>query len=285
MTCILLNLQEALPLPPLSFYDAESFSVDQLGKDKTAGSKAKRAMKKNESPIRVREKEPEALKGIFWLMNQGDSSSVISFAKTDEGGGVSPGNLQTGDIAYRIRVSGDQSWAFADNGPNDNYNLAQLADLVYNFELLDGTLDAPTKFQIIPSLQIPFLCLRLELKECFIKEGLLDFSMTLTHGAGLPDHPVYEESVVWRRDSTLFGNSGSYEAVQIIDGDGYRIEPAWSMWVSYQQSMEAGDTPGVNHYRRLAEKVKKEDRICVEGSAKSKSKGSRGLKGSRRRGA
>jgi hypothetical protein len=41
-----------------------------------------------------------------------------------------------------------------------------LFDLVYKFDLLEGSLENPTKFQIIPDIKIPFTCLRLEIKGC-----------------------------------------------------------------------------------------------------------------------
>lgn len=39
-------------------------------------------------------------------------------------------------------------------------------DLVYKWVLLDGTLQNPKRFQIIPDIKIPFTCIRLELKGC-----------------------------------------------------------------------------------------------------------------------
>ena len=39
-------------------------------------------------------------------------------------------------------------------------------DLIYKFFLLEGTVDDPKKFRIIPDIKIPFTCIRLELKGC-----------------------------------------------------------------------------------------------------------------------
>jgi hypothetical protein len=39
-------------------------------------------------------------------------------------------------------------------------------DLVYKFVLLEGGVDNPKRFQIIPDIKIPFTCLRLEIKSC-----------------------------------------------------------------------------------------------------------------------
>jgi len=65
----------------------------------------------------------------------------------------------------------------------------------------------------------------------------------------------YPGSVIWNRRSELFGSITllNYNAIQIIDGSGNRIEPAYSEWVKYQQSSEAGSSPNWNYFDYLAE--------------------------------
>jgi hypothetical protein len=62
----------------------------------------------------------------------------------------------------------------------------------------------------------------------------------------------YKDSVVWRRDSTVFNWSGSYPMTQIIDGTGQPVEPAYSQWVERSQTrMRIGDEPNKNVFFSL----------------------------------
>ena len=66
------------------------------------------------------------------------------------------------------------------------------------------------------------------------------------------EHEKYKNSVVWLRESYLFGVHGKgadYDLVQVVDGEGNRLEPAWSDFVAYQKSEECGKTPGTIFYR------------------------------------
>ena len=81
---------------------------------------------------------------------------------------------------------------------------------------------------------------------------ILDFDM---HVAA---HEKYKNSVVWQRDSYLFGvnaTSATYDLVQVVDGEGNRLEPAWSDFVAYQKTAECGATPGSIWFRDYTPKA------------------------------
>lgn len=180
---------------------------------------------------------PKQLRGVFWLAEQGDSSALMSFAKSNDGKGYSSGALRDGQYNYEIRVGGDRVWSFHDK--STSWGLVEIIDLVYKFAF-DSVTD-PKAGQIIPSgenlggfdLNAPWL---------------LDFAMKL-----LPEgsHPLYSNSTVWGRPSAVLGfEGGYYDLIQIMDENGDRIEPAFSDWVTYCNAAETGSTPDQIHYRR-----------------------------------
>ena len=181
---------------------------------------------------------PKNLQGVFWLQDQGDSSALMTFGKTGDGGECSTGALNTnaGMANYVVRCAGDRSWAFADRGRS--FRFVNLVDFTYKF-FFDST-ENPTKCQIIPWAQN----LGFELSATW----LLDFDMHVV------EHDKYKNSVTWLRDSYMFGNrvkSVDYHLVQVVDAEGNRLEPAWSDFVAYQSSKAAGTTPGKILFREL----------------------------------
>ena len=60
---------------------------------------------------------PEALRGVFWLTDQGDSSALMSFAQSNDGGGYSTGVVTptSGGGRIEVRVGGDRVWSFSDD--------------------------------------------------------------------------------------------------------------------------------------------------------------------------
>jgi hypothetical protein len=43
------------------------------------------------------------------------------------------------------------------------------------------------------------------------------------------------DSVIWRRNSVILGIPSNYPLTQIVDGNGNRIEPAYSQWLEDQK--------------------------------------------------
>jgi len=195
---------------------------------------------------RVQKQGPEALRGLFWLTEQKDSSSLVSFARSNDGGNMGQGELRQGQYAMSVRVGGDRSWSFADNVFGGNFETVGLLDLVYHFKLESGSLQKPTGFSIIPEARN--LGLKLEGR---YGEWVLGFDMVqlTAHNATAAGYPG---SIVWDRISSAFGkevDSARYLAVQVVDGDSKPIQPAYDQWVAYMASAAAGNSPGEIHYR------------------------------------
>mmetsp|Transcript_108923 Transcript_108923/g.347747 ORF Transcript_108923/g.347747 Transcript_108923/m.347747 type:complete len:377 (-) Transcript_108923:268-1398(-) len=174
---------------------------------------------------------PMALRGVFWLTDQQDSSAMMTFGgPSNDGGGCSTGQLL--DDRCKMRCAGDRSWAEASQAPFFK------VDLIYHFVFDDAS--NPTKGQIYPEwAAVSSLAMSIE--------HLMDFEMELI------SDEAYPGSVVWRRDTAFAGmdaNSLDYKCVQIIDESGQRIQPAFSKFVEYQESSERTE-PGVLYYREI----------------------------------
>jgi hypothetical protein len=148
---------------------------------------------------RVQKQGPEALRGLFWLTDQKDSSSLVSFARSNDGGNMGQGELRQGRYAFSVRVGGDRSWSFADNVFGGNFETVELLDLVYNFKEKSGSLQNPTAFSIIPEARN--LGAKLEGK---FGEWLLGFDMVKLASENATA-AGYSGSIVWDRISSAFG--------------------------------------------------------------------------------
>lgn len=139
----------------------------------------------------------------------------------------------------KLRCGGDRSWAEASQGPADR---AEMIDLIYHF-IFDSS-ENPTKAQIYPEWKF--------LPVALTNEWIMDFEMQL-----MEKDDEYPGSIVWQRKSFFAGSEavGSrYKLIQIIDEKGERLEPAFSKWVEYQNSVSAGDAakePGKIWYREI----------------------------------
>jgi hypothetical protein len=192
---------------------------------------------------------PKSLQGIFWLTKQGDSSSLMSFATSRDGDGLSQIDLSPIDGNHlKIRVGGDKVWCFADKGKS--WILVRTTDLVYEFAFKDANGRAPTNMDDAVEAQIIPYAHNLGIRLSWTQ--LLDFSMKK-----LADDKrgKYNTSVVWGRPSAVFGievGSAYYDLVQIIDGNGKKLEPAYSDWLAYCKdegaTPQTGSTPGKIYY-------------------------------------
>jgi len=218
--CILPNLYiDGRPrnAQPRSAYEEKTFDVEDI-----------------KDVIRFDKKPPKTMEGIFWLNYDEFFAEVTSFAFTPERGGLNPGRLKNRPYPLRQRVLGDRQWAQIGFGPEIQF-LVDLFDVKFNYELLEGTLKFPIKFRIIFDLAIPGTCFRFQLKDCF--EELLNLEITLQNtpreGDQWPDHPDYPDSVVWLRTTTTLGNTGpGYEAIQIVNGMGMELQPAYDDFIT-----------------------------------------------------
>lgn len=177
---------------------------------------------------------PPQARGVFWLRDQGDSSSLMSFAQSNDGHGVSPGSIPSSG-EYSIRVTGDRTWSFADE--SFNWEASQVMDLIYTFHFDSAT--NPTYARVIAgggsAASVVWKAVTLA----------IEFGLELM----LTPHPRYTNSVVWDRPSRVFGYEiSSYQAVQVMDEEGRKLEPAFSDWVAYNQLKETGGNPDTIYY-------------------------------------
>ena len=186
---------------------------------------------------------PPQLQGLWWLQDQGSSSSVVGFGRGDDGCGMSNGVLGK-DGRYAVRVHGDSHWGFNDN--TDMWSLVHSLDLVYEFQFDDAL--GPTRGTITPySLKYDCPLLR-------AVTWLLRFDMVLD----TDPHPTYTTSRRWGRRSYVLGQelrAFRYALVQVIDGEGNVLQPAYDHWLEYCRSPVAGDSPGLMFYTSKAERV------------------------------
>jgi len=210
---------------------------------------------------------PKQMQGVFWLTGQGDSSSLMSFAKSSDGCGMSPGELQNGTDSYDVRVNGDRVWFFSDKAAS--WKLIKFIDLVYHFQLTNGTLSDPRSFQIIPEA-LNLAGLRID------ATWLLDFDAHLL----LNDNEEFNfkradwsGSAVWGRPSSVVGQqvkSNTYLLVQVVDGKGKPIQPAFDKWVKFCGSPETGGSAGEIHYHEAVSKPVKATKEDIDFDVKAK---------------
>jgi len=179
---------------------------------------------------------PLQARGVFWLRDQGDSSSLMSFAKSNDGDGVSPGVIPD-DGKYKIRVTGDRTWSFADE--SFNWEASQEMDLIYTFKFDNAT--DPKSARVVAgggsALSVVWKVVTLA----------IEFALELVE----TEHPRYKSSIVWDRPSRdiIFGYElSTYQAVQVMDEHGNKLEPAFSDWVEYNKQNETGNTPDTIFY-------------------------------------
>lgn len=215
---------------------------------------------------------PKQMQGVFWLTGQGDSSSLMSFAKSSDGCGMSPGELQSGTDSYDVRVNGDRVWFFSDKAAS--WKLIKFIDLVYHFQLTGGTLSDPRSFQIIP--QALNIILGISTIPRIDATWLLDFDAHLL----LNDNEEFNfkranwsGSAVWGRPSSVVGQqvkSKTYLLVQVVDGKGKPIQPAFDKWVKFCGSPETGESAGEIHYHEAVSKPANATKEDIEFDAKAK---------------
>ena len=199
--------------------------------------------------LRPNDVGPLALQGAFWL-RIGPWVEALSYAPTNEGGGLSLGGLSDdpGNPAYRVRFLGDRVswWAKLGKAPTLETNvltlrflaikktwgasnvpefLGALTDPVGSFFLEEGTVENPTKLRIQIDFVFPLTCTRMTSEGCF--SPILDWTMTLQNtpvniADGRDPHPEFPDAVVWYRESAGIFNQ-NYEAIQVRNSAGEPI--------------------------------------------------------------
>lgn len=190
---------------------------------------------------------PESMQGVFWLTEQGDSSALMTFGTSNDGAGLSVLDLeQKNGYGIEVRVGGDKVWSFHDQATS--WGLVAFLDLIYKFQFETaegGAPDPANNGEDIAAAQIIPTSVNLGID--LTATNLLNFRAEL---APKGSHSTYPNSVVWGRPSSVLGfEGGYYDLVQVIDGDGNKLQPAYNAWVAYCGSSETGGTPGTFHWR------------------------------------
>jgi len=164
---------------------------------------------------------PANLQGLFWLTEQEGSSSIMSFAGSDDGAPFSTGAL-TEDDTYQIKIAGDRIWSYKD--PEDfNWRwFAPYLGLSYEFLFNDAT--DPTYANIIVT---PLSGRAKNLFPNGIPQSIMGFDMYTT------PHHIYPNSVNWFRNTSVFtipSADSSYNLVQVVSANGSKLEPAFTNW-------------------------------------------------------
>lgn len=180
---------------------------------------------------------PPQLRGVFWLTEQENSSALMSFGgPNSDGCGASTGKLEI-DGKYKIYCAGDRIWSVHEPdawvGPHGFWT--RCAGYYYNFKFDDS--EDPQCAQIWPTLEN--LCCY------FVPSCCLKFEMHLS-----TTEPEYPGSYVWKRVSYQCGKvleEAAYDLVQVIDENGKRIEPAFSLCEEYMKDEKHYDADGTGN--------------------------------------
>jgi hypothetical protein len=221
--CVVGNLYQLSDRPKLTSrfsYNTKKFDVDKML-----------------SEIQVNNQGPLTLQGIFWLNISASArlQELISFAPTREGGDLGgAGSLP--EYAYRLRTMGE-NYAIA-GYPSITPLAIKLIDATITLNLVQGSIDEPDKFEVYVDISVlPLACDRfMALEQCH-GDGILDYTMELQNtpasiNDGKNAHEKYTNSVVWFRKSRTALVSYDYEFIQIVDGNGAILQPAYDDWLA-----------------------------------------------------
>lgn len=179
---------------------------------------------------------PPALQGIWWI----SGSSLLSFGgSNNDANGCSLGYLGGDTNSYKIRAEGDRVMASSD--PSGLDKIMETGDKSYYFEF-DNAVN-PTNGQVYTL----FEGMGVDTKDS--TENIMSSQMSL-----LPEGDVeYPGSLVWLRNTSLWGISVARDIkiVQLMDGAGEKIEPAWSKFVAFAKDSENRDYPGWMFYKSV----------------------------------
>jgi len=193
---------------------------------------------------------PENMQGIFWLTDQADSSSLMSFAQTNDGCGMADASTLGKKDPFKVRTAGDRTWAFSDLG--ESWHLVRRVDLTYNF-YVDGTTMTIIPHAVKWGIKVPRWLLKFDAHELDLEEKD-ESSRSYVKPEDKARKYLKGGSKIWRRVSFYwwFGEkeatSSEYDLVQVVDGAGKPIQPAFNDWVKYCNHADAGQTPGMYFY-------------------------------------
>jgi len=179
---------------------------------------------------------PFGLQGIWWFGGQTSASSLLSFGgPNNDGNGFSLGYLDGPKNTYKIRAEGDRV-AMSPQPSGLKKIVDEIGDKVYSFEFNDRV--DPTAAHV----RVSFEGLDGEVQGKW-PERIMNFDMQLMPKG----NPEYPGSLVWSRNSSIWMDD--YKFVQVMNGRGEKIEPAWSSFVLYEKDPKNRDYPGWMFYK------------------------------------
>jgi hypothetical protein len=185
---------------------------------------------------------PLALQGLWWVTGQSSGSSLLSFGgPNNDGNGCSLGYISGEKNSYKIRAEGDR--VTATNEPSGFDKVVESGDKAYYFEF-DSATDPKLgqMYMLLDGIGIG--------TNGKWTQRVVNSEMNL-----LPDGGVeYPGSVVWLRNTSVWGFLVGSETkfIQVMDGAGEKIEPAWSKFVASQKDPENGNYPGWMFYKSVS---------------------------------
>lgn len=184
---------------------------------------------------------PIALQGIWWVSGQSSGPSLLSFGgPNNDGNGCSLGYISGDRNSYKIRSEGDG--VVATSEPSGLDKLMEAGDKTYYFEFDDAA--DPTFGQVYTLFEGFGIG-----KEEMFPEQVVNSQMHL-----LPEGDVeYPGSLVWLRNTTIWNLEvlGDTKMVQVVDGAGEKIEPAWSKFVAAEKDPDMRQYPGWIFYKSV----------------------------------
>lgn len=182
---------------------------------------------------------PLALQGIWWFAGQNSGSTLLSFGgSNNDGNGCSLGYLSGDKNSYKIRAEGDRVTSSSE--PSGLDKVMETGDKVFYFEFDDAS--NPTVGQVDQYFEG--------------LSGVQDKWTSTVHSQMqlLPNGDLeYPGSLVWLKNTSVWGVSmRDTKIVQVIDGAGQKIEPAWSKFVASEKDPENRNYPGWIFYKSVS---------------------------------
>jgi hypothetical protein len=185
---------------------------------------------------------PLALRGIWWVTSPSSSSSLLlSFGgPNNDGNGCSLGYISGGKNSYKIRAEGDR--VISTSEPSGMDKIVEAGDKVYYFEF--DSAESPTFGRV----DIVFEGLGAGMPSQWPQRVMSSEMHLLADGDA--DYPG---SLVWLRNTTIWGLNpmSDTKIVQVIDGTGRKLEPAWSKFLNAEKNPDNRDYAGWMFYKSI----------------------------------
>lgn len=184
---------------------------------------------------------PPALQGIWWVNGPSAGSSLFSFGgPNNDGNGCSPGFISGEKNSYKVRAEGDRVVSMSD--PSGLDKIVEAGDKVYDFQF-DSAVNP-----VYARVSVLYQGLGFVSRDKW-PELIMNSQMHLQVNGDVQ----YPGSVVWMRNTSIWGvNAMDAKFVQVIDGKGKKIEPAWSKFAAFEKDPEKGNYAGWMFFKSVS---------------------------------